>query len=94
MYVEEPSGPRNAEDAIFRGIRGGIAQLVEHRTHKPVVGGSIPPPATRKSARKLAVFLLTKALIPRTVPTRDRAVWQLAWLITKRSLVQIQLPQP
>ena len=27
-------------------LNGGVAQLVEHRTHKPGVGGSIPPPAT------------------------------------------------
>ena len=27
-------------------LNGGVAQLVEHRTHKPGVGGSIPSPAT------------------------------------------------
>ena len=30
---------------IFNWFSGGIAQLVEQRTHKPRVGGSFPPPA-------------------------------------------------
>ena len=31
-------------------FNGGVAQLVEHRTHKPGVGGSIPPPATKNQS--------------------------------------------
>jgi hypothetical protein len=31
-------------------LRGDVAQLVEQRTHKPRVGGSIPPIATKFSA--------------------------------------------
>ena len=27
-------------------LQGGVAQLVEHRTHKPAVGSSILPPAS------------------------------------------------
>ncbi len=35
---------------LSRFIHGWVAQLVERRTHKPVVAGSIPAPATKISS--------------------------------------------
>jgi hypothetical protein len=42
---------------LDRFYPGWVAQSVEHRTHKPVVAGSIPAPATKKN-RNNRFFLI------------------------------------
>ena len=73
--------------------RGWVAQLVEHRTHKPAVAGSIPAPATKNAAFERC-FCLTLFPFFGILPSQGRAAWQLVGLITRRSLVQIQSLQP
>ena len=42
----------------------GVAQLVEHRTHKPKVVGSIPTPDTRFLSEANFVRIRTFAAVP------------------------------
>ena len=52
----DPMPVRSRSPAPYRGVE----QMVARRAHNPEVGGSSPPPATRKTAvfhKKAAVFI-------------------------------------
>jgi hypothetical protein len=42
---------------------GQVAQLVEHRTENPGVGGSIPPLSNENAPRRLGAFFTKNAVV-------------------------------